>query len=178
MTSLFFPFVVLATSASLAFGSTPEIVPVGDEFKVAINVSSGGKETIGTDAVILYDPKILAVTKVNPGKAYFLYPPTLIDIDNVHGKVSFSGTVGFNPPKVVDGLFGEVFFRPKKPGQTKIDFAWQAKATNDSNIVPSLGGLDLLSEKPKGLSLSFRESSSEEKIWFLIKKILSFDYFK
>lgn len=178
MISFLSPFIVLAASAYLALGQLPTTIPVGKEFKLPINVSSGGRETIGTDAVIQFDPKVLAVTKVNPGKAYSVYPPTLVDIDNVHGKVSFSGTAGFQTPKIAEGLFGEVFFRPKKPGMTKIDLVWEPKATNESNIVPASGGLDLLTEAPRGISLSIKEASSGERIWFLIKQILSFNYLR
>jgi len=178
MISFLYPFLILATSANLSFGQPPTMIPVGEEFKVPISLSSGGRETIGTDAVLLFDPKILSATKIEKGKIYPNYPPNLEDIDNVHGKVSFSGTVGFGLPKTVEGLFGEVFFRSKKPGTTQISFAWEGEGTADSNIVPSFGSLDLLTEKPEKINLVFREASLGEKILAWIKRIFSFDYLR
>lgn len=171
-------FLVLAASASLSFSQPPSIIPIGEEVRVIINVSSGGRETLGTDALILYDPKILSVTRILPAKLYPNYPPNLEDIDNVRGKVRFSGTVGPNKPLAVEGVLGEIIFRAKKPGTTKIGFDFEPGGTADSNIVPAFGGLDLLSEKPKEINLSIRSTSSPEKIWFLIKRILSFDYLR
>lgn len=173
-----FSFLVLATSASLSFNPIYKPLPVGDEFGLTINVSTASRETIGTDAVILYDPKMLEATKILPAKAYPNYPPNLVDIDNVHGKVQFSGTVGFGQPKTAEGVLGKVFFRPKKVGTTSVNFAWEKGGTADSNIVPNFGGLDLLTEAPPPVTLSFREATREEKILFLIKRIFSFDYLR
>lgn len=171
-------FLVLVTSASLSFSQPPTIIPVGEEVRVTINVSSGGKETLGTDAVILYDPKMLSATRILPGKLYPNYPPNLQDIDNVHGKVQFSGTVGLKKPLTAEGVLGEISFRAKKPGTTKIGFDFEPGGTADSNIVPSFAGLDLLEQKPKEITLSIRSVSSQEKIWFFLKRILSFDYLR
>lgn len=169
-----FSFLALAASASLSFGQTPSLIPVGKEFKVPIIVSSAGQTTLGTDVVILFDPKVLQVAKVKPGSAYPTYPLNLKDIDNAHGKIWFSGTVGFGPPQPAAGLFGSFFFRAKKVGTTKISFDWEPGGTDDSNIVTDSGVLDILREEPKELILSFREASQLEKLWAFIQRALPF----
>lgn len=170
-------FLVLAASARLFFGAVPAIVPVGDEFKVAINVSSGGEVTLGTDAVILYDPKALEVSKIVPGDTYVVYPPNLQDIDNVHGKARFSGTASLRNPRAVEGILGWVIFRAKKVvNSTSINLDWKPTKTEESNIVPISGVLDLLSEEPPAVTVSSREPYFEEKIFIWIKRIFSFDF--
>ncbi len=167
------PALALATSAALSFQSVPSVIPLGDQFKVTINATSGGRGTVGTDAVILYDPRVLQVVKIIPGKLYPNYPEPLWNIDNVHGKTSFSGTVSYNPPRVVNGVFGEVVFRAKKLGKTQITFDWRPGGTADSNIVPYDGELDILSEAPRGIDVSIKESSTLEKFVFFIKSVLA-----
>lgn len=168
---------VFAGSVSLFFSPVQKIIPVGEEFKITVNVSSGNNETLGTDAVITFDPKILSATKIKAGKIYPFSPSTLVDIDNVHGKVSFSGTVGgLGIPKVVEGILGEVFFKAKQSGTTQIGFDWESNSTTGSHIVPQNERIDLLTEKPAGIEISFRPASTGEKIWFFIKSIFSFNY--
>lgn len=176
MINFFPPFLVLAASITLSFSPSQTIIPVGDEFKLTINLSTGGKETLGTDAVVIFDPKFVSATKIVPGRVYPNYPSNLQIIDNARGKVSLSGTVGLHSALTTDGVLGDIYFRPKKTGTTKISFDWKPGGTADSNIVPVLDGLDLLNEKPKEISLSFTEASLGEKIFILIKRIFSFDY--
>lgn len=178
MINLLKAFLVLATSASLSLSVPQGTIPVGEEARVIINVSSGGRETLGTDAVITFNPKIISATKVRSGKVYPNYPPNLTDIDNVHGKVRFSGTVGFGQPKTAEGVLGEVFFRAKRVGTTKISFAWEKGGTDDANIVPNFGGLDLLMEAPKEAEIFVKSASFGEKISALVKRVLSFDYLR
>ncbi len=163
----------MAASFGLSFSSVPYLVPLGDQFRVKIDASSGGKGTVGTDAVILYDPRVLKVVKIIPGKLYPNYPEPLQDIDNVHGKTSFSGTVSFEPPRVVNGTFGEVVFQALKIDKTQISFDWQPKGTADSNIVPLDGTLDLLTEAPKSVDVLVQESSTLQKFFFFIKSVLA-----
>ena len=178
MINLFHAFLVLAASASLSFGITTKTVPVGEEVKVPLYVSSAGIETIGTDIVISFDPKILYATKVVPGDLYPSYPPNTIDIDNTHGKIWFSGTVGTHVPRVVEGTVGSVFFRTKKVGITSISFTFERQGTADSNIIPLLGPVDLLNEQPKDLELVIKEANFLERILFSLQRITSFDYLR
>ncbi len=169
-------FLALATSVGLSFSQAPAVMPVGEQFKLAINISSGGIETLGADAVILYDPKKTEVTKIGKGDVYLVYPPNLQDIDNSRGQAKFSGTASFKNPRAVNGVLGWVYFRAKKPGETTISLAWKPEGTADSNIVPVTGPIDLLTERPQNVTINFREASSEEKIFIFLKRIFSFDF--
>ncbi|MBI5465210.1 hypothetical protein HY946_01215 [Candidatus Gottesmanbacteria bacterium] len=164
-------FLILATTASLSLAGPRQALPISQPFKITINLSTGGRTTLGTDTVLSYDPRFLSALKIVPGKTYPNYPANLIDIDNVHGKLRFSGTVGFSPPKTAEGVFGEVFFLAKKEGQTQINLEVKPKETTDSNIVPDFGGIDLLTEKPKEITITAREASLGEKILNFIKQI-------
>ena len=173
----FLPVVlVFASSLGLSFTAPQKPLPVGREFKVIISVATGNRTTLGTDAVLSYDPRILTAVKIIPGKIYPLYPQNLQDIDNTHGKLTLSGTVGFNKPKTANGVLAEVSFRSKKEGQTVLSFNWLPNATNDSNIVPDFGGLDLLTAKPADALLTFRKPSFLEKVLIKIQWFFSFEY--
>ena len=178
MLNLLPTLLVLAASVSLYFGQPPKNIPVGLEFKIPIFSLSDSEQTLGTDAVVSYDSKILSVTKIEPGSLYPFYPDNLQDIDNVHGKAFFSGSVGFGNPQTVNGILGNVFFKAKKAGPTQISFSWKPKSTVDSHIVPPIGAIDLLTQKPDSINLTIREAQKHELVWFFIKDVFSFDYLK
>lgn len=167
---------VFASSLGLFFTAPQQPLPVGREFKVVVLVASENRTTLGTDAVLTFDPRILKAIKIIPGKIYPLYPQNLQDIDNTHGKLSFSGTVGFNKPQTANGVLGEIYFRSKKEGQINLAFDWMPNTTSDSNLVPDFGGLDLLTEKPPDAYLTFRKASFWEKILIKIQWLFSFEY--
>jgi len=174
MISLFPIFLILATSAKLSFSQPPAIVYVGDEFKLDIYVSSGNRQTTGTDVVIAYDPKILSLTKISPGTSYPNYPLNLQDIDNFHGRARISGTINQDSPVIAKGVFAKVFFKAKKQGTTKIGFHWQPGQTDESNIVPFGGGVDLLTEKPEEINVVIEEIPFWQRILALINRFLGY----
>lgn len=178
MINFFQAFLVLAASAYLSFGATTKTVPAGKEFELLLFVSSAGQETIGTDVVLNFDPKFFSATKIVRGEAYPSYPPNTLDIDNVHGKIWFSGTVGSLPPKAVEGVVGSVFFRTKQIGTTSVGFAFEPQGTADSNIISLLGPVDLLKEAPRELTVTVREADLWERFLFAFKRIFSFDYLR
>lgn len=171
-------FLAFAGSLTLFLTPPPQIIPVGSEFKVLVHVSSDRRMTLGTDAVLSYDPKMMTALRVKPGRIYPFYPSNLIEIDNARGKLSFSGTVGFGVPKEANGILGEVYFLPRQPGETRLDFLWEEKGTKDSNLVPDFGELDLLKERPAGATLTFRQPSFLEKIFITLQRIFSFEYLR
>lgn len=167
-------FMVSAASASLYFSPLPSSIPVGQDFTVEINLGSGGLPTLGTDAVILYNPQVLEARKIISGNIYPSYPESGKQINNTQGKVSFSGTSTLGSPVTADGLLGKVVFRAKKTGKTTLSFLWQPDDTRDSNIVPYQGSADLLVEKPADLNLTFKPSSWWTKILNFLRQIISF----
>ena len=167
---------VFASSLGLFFSAPKEALPVGQKFKVVVSVASENRTTLGADAVLTYDPRILTAIKIIPGKIYPLYPENLQDIDNTHGRLSFSGTVGFNKPQTANGVLGEIYFRSKKEGQIALAFDWMPNTTSDSNLVPDFGGLDLLTAKPPDTQLTFRQPSFLEKILIKLQWLFSFEY--
>ncbi|MFH0864406.1 MAG: cohesin domain-containing protein [Candidatus Gottesmanbacteria bacterium] len=176
MISLLNLFVVSAASAAMSFSQPPVNVPVGQEFKVAVLASSGGTQTLGTDAVITYDPKMLTVTKISRGSLYALYPPNLEDIDNVLGKAKFSGTSNTISPQIIDGILGWIYFRGKKIGDTQISIDWRPGSTNDSNIVPLTGEIDLLTVEPAKISVNFVEATTTQGFFNFIHRLLTLEF--
>lgn len=169
-------FLVFAGSLGLFLNAPQQPLPVGQKFKVTVSVASNSRTTLGADAVLAFDPRVLTAIKIVPGKIYPLYPQNLQDIDNTHGKLTFSGTVGFNKPQTANGVLGEVYFRSKKEGQIVLGLDWIPGATNDSNLVPDFGEIDLLKEKPADVLLTFREPSVLEKIFIKLQWLFSFEY--
>ena len=176
MINFFLPIIALAANASLTFSQPPSNIPVGSTFKISVNVFSAGIPTLGTDAVITYDNKMLEVVKIDPGNAYPLVPDNLLDIDNVMGKSRFSGTVDLGKPIPAEGAMGYVYFRAEKEGSTQINFDWRPGATNDSNIVPNTTELDLLQQTPQPIVVNIRQASQKEKLISTLQWIFSFEY--
>jgi hypothetical protein len=176
MLALLNHILVFAASVYMAFGNASATVSVGEEFSVPINISTAGQETFGSDAVISYDPKYLKAVSIKPGNYYPNYPDNLMNIDNNIGRVKISGTVGaFQTQKNGEGLFGRIFFQAIKNGQTTVGFVWQPNQTNDSNIVPMSGEMDILKEKPKDYQLTIEENTSVfKKIWLAFKQVIGF----
>lgn len=168
---------VMASTISLSFGQTiQQPIPVAQEFSLPITVNSADKATLGADIVLSFDPKILKITKIKPTNLYPFYPENLQDIDNAHGKLSFSGSVGMKTPIIVNGTLAEVFFVAQKEGSTKIEFVWKTKNSSATHLVPKDEGIDLLTQTPDPITLSFRPSSKSEQFLFNLKRFLSLDF--
>lgn len=127
---------------------------VNEQFSVNIIVSST-KATDGVDAVVTYDPNVLAVvlnpdkTAVKQGTIYEDYPVNRVD----NGKVIFSGITSTKGGVVPSGILGTITFQAKTAGNTRLAFEFNPGSTKDSNIVQTATGQDIL-DKADGLEVN------------------------
>ncbi len=136
-----------ASSASVFLQTPKSSYTIGEKVVVTISISST-RHTDGTDLIIKYDPKVLAmdpaVTKapVAVGKIYTEYP--INTVDEKAGKITVSGITSAPSGVVPQGVFGTVTFVAKASGKTKIALDFTPGSTSDSNVVESKTALDVL----------------------------------
>jgi len=168
----FHTILVFAAAATLSLSPQVKTITVGSEFDININLATNGKETLGTDVVITYEPVFLEAVKITPGTLYPNYPPGGQRIDQVAGKVYLSGAANFGAPVSESGLFGTIIFKGRVPGKTAISFDWEEGSTTKTSIVPYVGYANLLKAPPEGLTLSIKEKSLWDKFLDLLKNFL------
>lgn len=132
-------FPVFAASANLSLSPAAGTFNKGCGFSIDIKVDTGGAQTDGTDAILIYDQTRFTATAVRSGTIYSDYPGNIIDAAN--GKVTVSGLASFSSPFSGSGTLATIDFtvlETAPPGVTKIRFdfdpADKAK-TIDSNVV-------------------------------------------
>lgn len=106
-------------------------VPVGDEFKVNIKISTGGHSSLGADLILNYDPKRVEAIKINKGQIYQEYPTEEIVAKDGIIRISGITTGDFSGM----GNFAQVEFKGKLKGQTSITAEFKPGLTTDSNII-------------------------------------------
>lgn len=151
---------VLLTSPVAAFASTLSLSPSTGTFNrscpfsLQIKLDTGGVQTDGTDAILLYDNSRLTATSVAPGTIYADYPGT--NVDDTSGKVTVSGLASVSQPFSGQGVFATVNFTvkdnaPTGATQVKFDFDPNNMAkTTDSNVVQRGTVQDTLSSVVNG----------------------------
>lgn len=167
-------FLISAVSVSAAefnFDIDKSIVVVGDKFVVKL-ILSGSDSTLGTDAIVLYDPNILKVESVTSSKLYPTYNPVANQrIDASKGKILLSGSAGIGKPVNAEGEFARINFSAIKSGSTNIKFDYQKGSTTKTGIV-SPSGKELLASEPRSLTVIVKDPSILQKILNWISKIL------
>lgn len=129
---------------------------VGDSILVTIKIDTAGQTTDGTDAVLMYDPQILGTEdlSITKGTVYPDYPVAKVDTETKTIRISGITSLhseGFSGA----GVLATIKFQAKKVGKTTLSFEFSPGATNDTNIVSSKTGDDLLKEASK-LSLTIK----------------------
>lgn len=116
---------------------TPTTVyKVGDNIPIKVRLSTGGHNTIGTDAILRFNPKFLQASQsaIIKGDIYNDYPQ--IQVDNQGGIIRISG-IATNTIKGFNGI-GElaiVNFKAKLKGSSQLTLDFEKGATNKSNVI-------------------------------------------
>jgi len=153
-------FVLLLISPTYALAATLSLSPStgtfnqGCSFNLEIKLDTGGQQTDGTDAIVLFDQGKLTATNVTTGSIYSDYPGTTPDNDA--GKVTVSGLASVSSAFSGTGTLATINFTVKETASTgatmvKFDFDANDKTkTTDSNVVQRGTVLDILSSVSGG----------------------------
>lgn len=130
---------------------------LNENIKVTIGLSTGDSVTDGADVVIKYDPKVLEATAgaFEKGTIYPEYPN--IQIDPKEGMIQLSGISSTKIGSTFGGVgvFGRLSFKAKSAGAATLSVEFAPGATNDSNIIESKSGKDVL-ESVSNLNLNIK----------------------
>jgi len=151
---LVFPLGVFAQAATLSLDPSTGTFNRGCSFSVNVNIDTGGSQTDGADAILIYDPSRVTANSITNGTVYPDYPGNNIDAQS--GKISIlslaSVTAGFSGK----GVLATINFTVKDSAatgvtQVKFDFDPLNKAkTTDSNVVERSTVVDILNSVVDG----------------------------
>lgn len=97
----------------ISFSPNSYNLHVGEALVVDIVIDNPGKEMIGVDLGILYDPTVLEFIKISPGD-FFLAPQILGEkVDLSTGKIFYS--IGSFKPSLKSGVIASFYFKAKAP---------------------------------------------------------------
>lgn len=134
-----FPAKAYAQTASLSLNPSTGTFNKNCPFSLAIDLNTGGAQTDGTDAILLFDPSRVSATSITNGTVYSDFPGN--NIDNINGKVTVSGLASISSPFTGSGTLATINFKVSEnaqAGATQVtfDFSPADKAkTTDSNVV-------------------------------------------
>lgn len=149
------PATVLAATLSLSPASAT--FNKGCSYTLDVNLDTGGAETDGTDAILLYDSSKLTGVTINTDltpKIYSDFPGS--NIDDASGKVTVSGLASVSSAFKGKGTMAKVVFTVKDAAATgativRFDFDPLDKTkTTDSNVVQRGTAADILSGVTNG----------------------------
>lgn len=141
--------------ASLSLDPAGGVFNKGCNASLNVNVDTGGAQTEGTDAVLLYNPSKLTATSINKGSIYLSYPRT--DIDSQNGKITISGISSLQTTFAGKGTLATINFAVPAtavPGATEVSFDFDPNnktRSDDSNIVQSSTLVDILDSARSGM---------------------------
>lgn len=119
-----------AAAATLQFSPASGSHSTGQSFDVEIKVDTGSQDTTSTDAVIIFDNKLLSVSNVTYGQ---FYSTVLHSEQNsklyISGMVDSAGTV-----KNGTGTLATVSFKGLTAGSATLTFECEAGRTDESNV--------------------------------------------
>lgn len=132
------------SGASLNVDPSEKTIGVGQYFSTDIIVNTGDNKIGGAGAILLYDPMLIQVDRIETGTSFDDYP--LAAYDNESGRLAVSGIVG-SPDKLLSGVskLGTVIWKAVSLGETTISFDFQEGSTTDSNVAVTVGSGDALS---------------------------------
>ena len=140
----YLPTTVYAAAGTFALSPASGNFNKGCSFKVDVMVNTGGANSDGADAIIIYDPTRLTVTSVTTGQAYSNYP--ISSATPATGRITISGVAPegqtFNGSAIFASLnMTVVAAAPSGATQMRFDFDPNDKTkTADSNIGTIEGG--------------------------------------
>lgn len=149
---IFFSFIIIIfvlfvfanqawAAASLSFSPASKTVALNETFSVDVMLSTGGAETDGTDAIVMYDANKLQVTAASLGN---LYANKLIADTSTLGKIVFRATSTADQSYNGTGTFATITFKAYASGTqaAEVYFQFTSGSTTDSNV--AYQGSDLL----------------------------------
>ncbi len=145
---------VYAQQATLSLSPSSGTINRGCSLTVQILLNTGGAQTDGTDAILIYDVSRLSATSITQGTIYSDYPGN--NIDDTAGKVNLSGLASITQAFSGQGTLATVNFTVKEnapTGATQIlfDFKTEDKSkTTDSNVVERGTVADILNSVVNG----------------------------
>lgn len=148
------PMQAFAQAATLSLDPSGGTFNQSCSFSLNINLDTGGAQTDGTDAIILYDTSRLDATSVVSGTIYTDYPGN--NIDSSTGKITISGIASASTPFSGEGTLATINFTvqssaPAGATQVTFDFNPKDKAkTTDSNVVQTTTVVDVLNSVVNG----------------------------
>lgn len=162
MKKLLIPLLLILALANpaYAFAATLSLSPSSGTFNkgcqvnIEIKLDTGGAQTDGTDAIILFDQGKLTANSITPGTIYSDYPGN--NPDNEGGKVTISGLASISSTFSGQGTLATIHFTVKENAGTgativKFDFDPNDKTkTTDSNVVQRGTIQDILSSVTNG----------------------------
>lgn len=137
--------------AQVILQANKQELKVGEELMVDILVDTGGKPTDGSDVILNFDPKTLAVqfssvsgklSPVLPGMVYGSFP--INTLDSTGSKIVISGISSVGATFSGQGSLGSVTFKAIAPGSTTVAVDFILGSTVDSNIIESNSAKDIL----------------------------------
>lgn len=142
---------VMAQSASLSMDPNTGTFNRGCPVALNVNIDTGGADTDGVDAYILYDTSRLTALSVTKGTAYSEIPGSSIDASA--GKVTLSGIADFSKPFKGKGTIATISFNVKEnapTGLTQVNFDFSPGNTSDSNVAQTTSATDILGSVVNG----------------------------
>lgn len=149
-----FPFTAHAQTATLSLSPASGTFNKSCTFSLQINLNTGGVQTDGTDAILIYDSSRFTATSITSGTIYPDYPGN--NIDETDGKITVSGLASISSAFSGSGTLATVNFTVNDTTQTgatqiKFDFDPNDKAkTTDSNVVERGTVADILNSVTNG----------------------------
>lgn len=148
------PSSAFAQAASLSLSPATGTFNKGCDFSLKIELNTGGAQTDGTDAILLYDSSRVTAKSIISGSIYSDYPGNSIRDDL--GKITVSGLASVSSAFSGAGTLATVNFTVKDNAQTgatqiKFDFDANDRAkTTDSNVVQRGTVTDILNTVNNG----------------------------
>lgn len=148
------PAPIFAQTATLSLTPSSGTFNRGCNLAVNINLDTGGSQTDGTDAILIFDPTRLTATSIVSGSIYADYPGN--NIDTVNGKITVSGLASVTQPFIGSGVLATINFTIKSDAtqavtQVNFDFDSNDKTkTTDSNVVQRGTVADILNSVVNG----------------------------
>lgn len=151
------PIVSTKSEANIKLASSSYEYSVGETVSVLVLIDTGGRETVGVDAILHFDPKVLEATNSSLEKGTIFQDYPALNVDDKSGKISISGIVlpGSQASFKGSGTLAIVKFKAKAAGKTEVKIDFLKGSTTDSNIVELASSQDIL-EKIEGLDLTIR----------------------
>lgn len=146
---------VYAQSATLSLSPSTGTFNKGCTFSLEVKLNTGGAQTDGTDAILLYDASRFSATSINPNlSVYPDFPGN--SIDDTGGKIIISGIASISGSFSGNSTMATINFSvkdnaPVGASQVRFDFDPNDRAkTTDSNVVERGTVADILTSVVNG----------------------------